>query len=292
MRYRVTHETRYHYSAPVSLCYSLAHLTPATLPGQTCLGSRIDIQPLPAARHERVDFFGNRTVYFLTRQLHQELSVRAVSEVDVSGSMPPPPEVSAPWESVRKAVTEGAGAELGEVRQFLLESPLVRADVELNGYATAAFTPGRPILEAVAELMGSIHRDFAYDPHFTTVSTPLSAVMEHRRGVCQDFAHLAIACLRAQGLPARYVSGYLETEPPPGGPRLVGADASHAWFSVYVPGLDWVDFDPTNDQVPSDRYITTAHGRDYSDVPPLKGVLYGGGQHTLEVAVDVMRLPN
>ena len=178
-----------------------------------------------------------------------------------------------------------------EARQFRLESNFIEFGSGIMEYAAPSFAAGRPLLEAVHDLMQRIHRDFTYDPHFSNIATPLHQVLEHRRGVCQDFAHLAIACLRAQGLAARYVSGYLETLPPPGETKQIGADASHAWFGVYVPYQGWVDFDPTNDQIPADRHITLAWGRDYADVAPLKGVVFGGGQgHHLEVAVDVERL--
>ncbi len=173
---------------------------------------------------------------------------------------------------------------------FALDSPLIQAQRGLAAYAAPSFTPGRRLLDAVLELMERIHREFRYDPEFTTLSTPLAQVLEHRRGVCQDFAHLAIGCLRAHGIPARYVSGYIETLPPPGKAKLVGADASNAWFSVFVPGIGWVDFDPTNNKVLASQHITIAWGRDYSDVTPLKGIIFGGGKMSMKVAVDVLNL--
>jgi transglutaminase-like putative cysteine protease len=290
--FRVVHETRYAYGAPVSLGHHLAHLTPRDTDRQTCRASVLVVDPTPGVRRERVDFFGNRVAYFAVETLHERLTVRAESEVEV---LDRPPALATggearPWEAVRATLWEREDFETLTCRQFAFESPLVPLDDPVRDYAAASFGPGRDVVGAVQDLMGRIHRDFTYDPGFTTVSTPLSQVLAHRRGVCQDLAHLAIACVRAQGLAVRYVSGYLETAPAPGQARLTGADASHAWFSVYVPDAGWLDFDPTNNQVPLDRHITLAWGRDYADVAPLKGVLYGGGAHALAVAVTVERL--
>jgi len=177
-----------------------------------------------------------------------------------------------------------------DAKQYVLDSPMVTTTQELADYARASFLPGRPLVDVVSDLMQRIYTDFTYDPAFTTIATPLSTVLAHRRGVCQDFAHLAIGCLRSFGLSARYISGYVETLPEPGKPRLIGADASHAWFAVYLPGVGWLDFDPTNNKLPYDQHITLAWGRDYADVTPLKGIAFGGGQHTLSVSVDVLRL--
>ncbi|HQT25374.1 MAG TPA: transglutaminase family protein, partial [Burkholderiales bacterium] len=189
------------------------------------------------------------------------------------------------WESVRLSQLD-----VPDALQYALDSPFVMTSSELMAYAGPSFTPGRPLLEAVQDLMQRIHADFTYDPGFTTLATPLSEVLAHRRGVCQDFAHLAIGCLRSRGLAARYVSGYIETLPFPGKEKLVGADASHAWFSVYMPELGWMDFDPTNNQIPADRHIVVAWGRDYGDVTPLKGVIFGGGDHELAVSVEVRNM--
>jgi len=180
--------------------------------------------------------------------------------------------------------------EILDARQYVLDSPMVTITPELADYAQSSFTANRALVDVVHDLMQRIYKDFTYDPAFTTIATPLSEVLSFRRGVCQDFAHLAIACLRAYGMAARYISGYVETLPEPGKPRLVGADASHAWFSVFIPGTGWLDFDPTNNTVPLDQHITLAWGRDYADVTPLKGIAFGGGQHTLSVSVDVLRL--
>ena len=291
MRYRVTHLSRYNYTEPVSLCHHLAHLVPRDHSYQRCLKTDLSVDPLPSARHGRKDFFGNHVIYFSIQQPHTVLNVTASSEIEVTPPGGPPEDPwSSPWEKVRQHLERGLDYATLDARQYALESPFIPISRQLADYAFPSFSPGRPFLEAVEDLMGRIHGDFAYDPHFTTIATPLTEVFSQRRGVCQDFAHLAIGCLRSQGLPARYVSGYLETQPPPGQPRLQGADASHAWFSVYVPGSDWFDFDPTSNQIPLAQHITTAWGRDYGDVTPLKGVLYGGGQHQIEVGVDVVRL--
>lgn len=285
MRYRVSHTTRYDYSEPVTLCHNEAYLLARDCPGQRCLASALQIEPLPVVLNERYDYFGNRVSYFAIQIPHDTLTVTARSEL--ISEPQEPPATSPSWETVGAQLAAAGDAEGLRARDLALPSPFVPADPGLADYARISFVPGRPLLAAVQELTGRIHADFTYDPHFTTVITPLTEVVAHRRGVCQDFAHLGIACLRALGLAARYVSGYLETLPPPGQPKLRGADASHAWFAVYVPGQGWYDFDPTNDQSRTEQYLTTAWGRDYGDVTPLKGVVFGGGAHRLSVAVDV-----
>lgn len=288
MRYRVVHHTRYAYSQPVVLAHNEARLQPRVTPAQACAASTVTVAPLPSQRAERTDAFGNRVVYFALQEPHEHLEVTATSEVEVAAVAAP---AAAPaWDTVLQLLAESAVPATRLARQFRLDSPSAAASADVRAYAAPSFVPGRPLLEAVADLNRRIHRDFTFDPQSTTVATPLSAVLAQRHGVCQDFAHLAIACLRAFGLPARYVSGYLETDPPPGQARLQGADVSHAWFAVYVPDSGWVDFDPTNDLLPAERHVTTAWGRDYADVAPLKGVIFGGGPHTLEVSVDLQRL--
>lgn len=293
MNYRITHRTTYQYEEPVSSCYNEVRLMPRTFERQTCSTSALQVEPSPNDYRERVDFFGNRVVYFTIQGGHKTLSVTAQSDVQVH---PQHAQLNysadLAWETVRErlATTQPAQAldPLSlDARQFALNSPMIAVSPELENYARSTFTPNRPLIEAVNELMQRIHHDFVYDPAFTTIATPLAMVLKHRRGVCQDFAHLAIGCLRAQGLAARYVSGYIETLPPPGKPRLIGADASHAWFSVYVPDHGWLDLDPTNNQMPMDRHVTLGWGRDYADVTPLKGVVFGAGSHQLDVSVDV-----
>lgn len=294
MRYQVTHTTRYSYSQSVSTCHNVSRLRLRPTPQQRCIRSELVIDPLPEVSHEWQDLFGNQLNFFSIQRPHQELTVTARSEVEVGGSAQLPADQLSPWtwEQVRDYLrTERADRMALEARQFVLESDFVVFSPQAIEYSAASFGAGRPLLSAVEDLMSRIHRDFAYDPTFSDIATPLETVLEHRRGVCQDFAHLAISCLRSQGLAARYVSGYLETLPPPGMQRLAGSDASHAWFSVFVPGRGWVDFDPTNDQIPVDQHITAAWGRDYADAAPLKGVLFGGGEsHRLDVAVDVVRI--
>jgi transglutaminase-like putative cysteine protease len=290
MRLRVRHVTRYQYAEPVSLCHSLARLKPRETATQHCLATQMRVDPWPAVSREYTDFFGNRVNYFSIQQSHASLEVRAQSEVEVTAPSLPDPATTPPWEEVVATLRTARDADLGGARLFTLASDQVPPSPEATAYAAPSFTPGRPLLAAALDLMGRIHRDFEYDPNFTTIATPIDEVLSHRRGVCQDFAHLAIAGLRGLGLAGRYVSGYLETLPPPGQAKLVGADASHAWFAVLVPSLGWIDLDPTNDQIPQEQYITTAIGRDYRDVAPLRGVFYGGGEHELTVAVDVDRI--
>ncbi len=289
MKYRVVHTTEFTYEALVGLCYNEARLLPRELSFQKVIAASLKIDPLPNDHYERLDYFGNRTSYFSIQQPHDQLIVTAVSEVEVLPNTLHADAPNTPWETVRESLRTDHTPEVIEASQFTLESPNVLGDDALTEYARPSFAPGRPFVEAVHDLMERIYREFRYDPEFSTIATPLKDVLEHRSGVCQDFAHLAIGCLRSQGLAARYVSGYIETLPPPGKPRLVGADASHAWFSAFLPGTGWLDFDPTNNQVPRLQHITLAWGRDFADVTPLKGVAYGGGKHELKVAVDVLR---
>jgi len=294
MKYRIVHKTEYRYGITVSLCHNLAHLRPRNLATQQCLGHGLEIDPLPMDLAEHTDYFGNHVSYFSIQQPHQMLTVTATSEIELypaTGQLALESDI--PWDEVRSRLAEHRTESARENRQFVLDSPLAPTGEELAGYAASSFPPGRPLLESVRDLVERVHREFVYDPGFTTVATPLSEVFANRRGVCQDFAHLGIACLRSLGLAARYVSGYLETLPPPGQVKQRGTDESHAWFSVYLPGAGWHDFDPTNNGVPLDRHVTTAWGRDYADVTPLKGVLFGGDPgHRPQVSVDVERLPD
>ena len=292
MIYRVVHQTTYRYGGTVNQCHNLACLKPREVAGQECLSHRLDIDPRPLELTEHRDFFGNPVTYFSIQQPHHQLTVTAVSEVRMNGgSEQAVLDYQISWDEVRDRLASATAPEVLDTRQFILDSPLVPATPDLAQYAAPSFSPGRPLLEAVLDLMSRIHHDFTFAPGFTSVTTPLAEVFAHRRGVCQDFAHLAIGCLRAMGLAARYVSGYLETLPPPGAAKLQGADASHAWVSVFLPETGWLDFDPTNNQMPQGRHMTTAWGRDFSDVTPLKGVIFGSDPgHTLTVAVDVAAL--
>jgi transglutaminase-like putative cysteine protease len=290
MRYRITHTTEYRYQDNVVVCQNHACLSPRTSPRQICRSSKLQIRPTPTVKAEHRDFFGNRLHYFAIQAPHQHMIVTAISEVDMQDIPILDLAKSPAWESVRDSLEEQYTPTAIEARSYRLNSPYIEPIPELLAYAHSSFTPERPLLEAVNDLMARVFNEFTYDPHFSTIVTPLSDVMEHRRGVCQDFAHLMIACIRGLGLPARYVSGYLETLPPPGQVKLQGADASHAWLSVYCPEFGWVDFDPTNNMIPASQHITVAWGRDYGDVTPLKGVIYGGGEHILTVGVDVERI--
>jgi len=290
VRLHISHLTRYDYVEPVSLCHSIVHLKPRHSERQQCLSSHLRIDPGPAVNREHQDFFGNRVNYFSIQQAHDALEVTAISEVEVGLQDLPDPAATPAWEVARDCLHQHRKPTMNAARIFTLASPLIPLNSAARDYAAGSFTRGRPILEAAIDLMGRIFREFSYDPHFTTIATPVAEVMAHRRGVCQDFAHLAISGLRGLGLAARYVSGYLETLPPPGQAKLQGSDASHAWFSLMIPDLGWVDFDPTNDLLPGEQHITTAVGRDYQDVTPMHGIFYGGGGHELTVAVDVNRV--
>jgi transglutaminase-like putative cysteine protease len=287
MRYQVVHATSYFYSEPVPLCQNEVHLEPRDTARQICRAHRLVISPRPQKMEKSRDYFGNPIHFFTIGEGHSELSVSAHSEVELRSADYLPPEESQPWEQVRAATERMPPKDLVEVRQFAFDSPHVACDAQLAAFAGESFAPGRPWLEGALDLMARIHRDFAYDPTATNVTTPLATVLAMRRGVCQDFAHLQIGCLRSLGLPARYVSGYLLTTTLPGEPKLIGADASHAWASAWCEEFGWVDFDPTNNVVPSLDHVTVAWGRDYSDVCPIKGIFVGGGEHRMNVSVDV-----
>ncbi len=287
--YRVTHSTKYVYESDVTSSYGQLHLLPRDAPGQRCVSAQVDVVPAPSVLRERIDFFGNRVSYFWIHDPHVELTVTTTSLVEVEERPHGLSLLSGEsWEEARDAAAGAGGL---DAVQFALDSPLVEASDVYREYARRSFTPGRSLIDAISALCGQIHGDFEYKPGSTSVTTPLAKAFEKRTGVCQDFAHLAIACLRSLGLPARYVSGYLETDPAPGRPKLTGVDGSHAWLSVLVPGAGWLDVDPTNDQFTNDRYVITAFGRDYADVPPLNGVIYTEGKtQSLKVAVDVVAL--
>jgi transglutaminase-like putative cysteine protease len=287
MNYRITHRTTYEYAEPVAVSHHAARVEPRVTAVQSRTDWRIAISPEPAVQVQRPDFFGNRVCFFAIQELHAKMEVTATSVVSVEERDVPAPALSEPWEQVAQRYRDPVVAAAIAPFQFVFGSPLVQPRPEFADYARESFPEGRPLLAAVADLNRRIHADFAYDPVATTIATPLAEVWEKRRGVCQDFAHFAIACLRSLGLPASYVSGYLRTLPPAGKPRLVGADATHAWFSVHCPNFGWVDFDPTNNCQPSGEHITVAFGRDFSDVSPVMGILTGGGSHTVKVAVDV-----
>jgi len=288
MRYRITHRTSYRHSEMVPLCQNALWLTPRSNHRQQRESFQLDINPSPATRGDRVDYFGNDVTHFTIDSGYRALDILAVSEVHLFPQEEAPRSIDAPaWDEISNSLCRELTVDGIEVCQFRFASPCVEHSDEIAEYAQTSFPPGRPLIEAVFELSGRIHRDFRYEPGATNVHTAVAEAFEKRRGVCQDFAHIAIACLRSQGLSARYVSGYLRTLPPPGQPRLTGADASHAWFSVYGGHAGWIDFDPTNDAIPSTDHVTLAWGRDYGDVTPVRGLFVGGGRHEMEVSVDV-----
>ena len=290
-RYRVEHHTAYEYSEPVMLSQQQLHLTPRPLDYQRSHAHELTISPEPTHRSESTDAFGNPVIDIALESAHSTLDVVARSIIEVSGREVPAPDTTPAWESVRQALRYRAGwrpeAAFLEATQFLFESSDVRVKRDLRAYASDCFKPERPILEAAKALMAKIHAEFQFDATATTVTTPVMKFFEQKRGVCQDFSHFMISCLRSVGLAARYVSGYLFTRPPQGKPRPEGTGASHAWVAVFVPSSGWIDLDPTNNVLPSFEHITLGWGRDFSDVTPLRGVINGGGEQTLKVTVTV-----
>lgn len=286
MKYRIVHRTTYKYKHPVSLGNHIAYLIPRSLPQHRCVWSDVCITPSPQTRTHRIDYFGNQVILFSIQQAHRELLVEARSEVHVD-ELKRSSSDSPSWEAAVRTLCIDNSPEVLGAHQFVFESPRIRPSKEFAEYAARSFTPGRNLRDAVIDFTARIHTDFHFDSKATNVRTPPEEVFRRRRGVCQDFAHLQIACLRSLNLAARYVSGYLRTYPPPGQPRLAGADASHAWVSVYCPGTGWIDVDPTNNLVVSTGHVTLAWGRDYGDVSPLRGLILGGRDHSLKVAVDM-----
>ncbi|NVK74496.1 transglutaminase [Marinomonas sp. CT5] len=293
MRYRVRHITAYTYGAPVSLCYNMAHLLPRDTRNQRCLNQKVHINPPPVYQNDGEDYFGNQTFYFSIQEAHKKLVIDVTTDFEIT------PLDVLQWQNqstltcgqLRAQLSTPNTPELRMAKEYLLDSPQIHCSENLKAYALSTFADEKPVLQAALAFTHKIFTEFKFDPTTTTVATPLEQVLKQRSGVCQDFAHLAIGCLRSVGIPARYMSGYLETLPPPGQEKLVGADASHAWFAVFIPELGWVEFDPTNDLMPSDQHIVTAWGRDYSDVTPLQGVIFeGGGSQQLAVSVDVKRV--
>jgi transglutaminase-like putative cysteine protease len=274
MIYKISHRTTYKYVYPVSFGNHVACLKPRSFPKNQLIDSALQITPAPTSQTERTDYFGNLLCFFTVQDPHEELTVEARSKVIIR------PDAA-------QSLAQARAPEALEAHQFQFESPRIRKKPEFAAYALESFTPHRPMHEALRDLTTRIHKDFQFDSKVTNVRTSIEEVFKKRRGVCQDFAHIQIACLRSIHLAARYVSGYLRTYPPPGKPRLVGADASHAWVSAYCCGNGWLDMDPTNDVAPTDGHVTLAWGRDYGDVSPLRGLILGGGEHTLKVAVDM-----
>ena len=288
-RFRVTHRTEYRYGQAMADGFTSVHLAARPTPAQSVLSTDLYVDPLPDEIEQLVDVFGNPVTHFAVHRPHDFLVVESRVEVDVQPC--DLPVTAASWNDVAMAAAQSSGSLALEVGPFLAHTAQTPFDEGLAALTAHEFSPGRNVIDAVRGLCGRIFGEFWFDPGFTDVTTPVAAVLATRRGVCQDFAHVATAALRSMGLPARYVSGYIETMPPPGQPKMVGVDASHAWCSVWTGVTGWVDFDPTNDQMPPLRHVTVGWGRDYDDVAPVRGVVIGptGGQ-TLFVAVDVTAL--
>jgi transglutaminase-like putative cysteine protease len=282
MKVFATHVTRYWYSDAVSTCHTEVHLAPRPRPNQILLEHSLTVNPQPDFVATREDYFGNEVSAFSIHEPHRELIVTARSEAELTPLSAPNPDLSPPWEQVRQEAAARHTPPAFEAGQFVFESPLIQLATPFAEYAQESFKAGRRFLDGVNDLSQRIFSEFKYDQRATTVSTPVGAVFESKRGVCQDFAHLMIACLRSLRLPARYVSGYVRSDR-----EFTGGDASHAWVSVWCPVFGWQDFDPTNNVMPQGDHLTVAWGRDYSDVPPVQGVALGGGEQVISVSVEV-----
>lgn len=287
MRYQIHHQTSYEYESKVSYSHHIARLRPAPSARQADGPFRLEISPTPDTLSHYRDYFGNATSYFSLITPHRKLVIDSYSQVEVKPVPKLDLALSAPWETVRDILKSSQLPQDISAAEFTFPSPLCPILPELADYARPSFAKGTPILEGARDLTNRIFKDFKFDPKVTTVSTPVSEILAKRAGVCQDFSHLQIACLRSLGLAARYVSGYLRTLPPPGKPRLIGADASHAWISIYAGQLGWVAFDATNNVLPGKDHIRIAHGRDYLDISPVRGTVFGGGAQILKIGVTV-----
>lgn len=288
LRYQLSHRTTYDYAASVSVSHHLLRLRPCDLPYQRCLQHEVRINPTTEIGAARRDYFGNYNQFVIVEGAHDRLEIASESEVAIAPPFVPDAAETPPWKTARGMIRADHSQAGLSAREYIFESPRIAPGDDIHEYAQASFPSDRPLLEAVQDLTSRIFHEFTFDPAATDVSTPLERVFSERKGVCQDFSHFEIACLRSMGLPARYVSGYLETDPPPGQQKMVGSDASHAWASFYCPGIGWIDIDPTNNCLRGMRHITVAHGRDYDDIAPLRGVIVGSGEHTLTVGVDVV----
>lgn len=294
--YEVTHTTRYTYSEKVSHCHNVGYLAPQSDAHQECRESGITVSPYPTILRQHNDYFGNKFYYFSVEEPHDRLEVVGKTRVITRPGPALDLDASPAWETVAHAMRNPTREDQIRAGEFCLPSPFIPHSEHFAAFAREVFTPQKPVLSAALDFAIRIYREFKYEQKATTILTPLSEVFEKKKGVCQDFAHLSIAALRSLGLAAQYVSGYIETFPPQGKEKLRGSDASHAWFAVFVPGMAadgsgaWVDFDPTNGKMITEEYIVTARGRDFGDVSPLKGILFGGGKHVLKVEVDVFRV--
>jgi transglutaminase-like putative cysteine protease len=287
MKFEISHRTVYRYRRPVAQSQHQVHLRPRRSPQQSVLHHSLLINPAPAKRTDIQDYFGNTVSLLRIEDEHSEFVVHSRSTVEIMPAAVPDLAQTAAWEAVASIALPTDGGFDPQVLQFTCASRQTPNSRAIHNFALASFPVGRPVLAGAMELTSRIFKEFKFDPSATDVSTPVARVLELKRGVCQDFAHVGIAALRSIGIPARYVSGYLLTRPPPGQPKLAGSDASHAWLSVWAPECGWVDFDPTNGIIPSGEHITVAYGRDYEDISPVSGVLLGGGDQTMSVAVDV-----
>lgn len=291
MRYRIKHITEYKYANRVTYCYNLAHMIPRKTNRQVCMSNRIDASPVAVSAAKRKDYFGNTAFHFEIQKPHHELCITASSEVETQQQAMLGLDVGHSCAEVVRQMLNPQSEDVLLASEYQMDSSMVKATSELKAYAEDLFQPDRPFLSAVSALTQRIYEEFEYSPLATTIATPIEEVVANKRGVCQDFAHLQIGCLRALGFAAKYVSGYLETIPPEGQEKLVGADATHAWISVFSPGEGWFEFDPTNNTVAGEQHIVTALGRDFYDVTPLKGVIFGGGNDPImSVSVDVSRI--
>ncbi len=287
MIYRVRHVTRYAYRKPVDLGTHLLHLLPRPLPWQQIISSEIAAIPAATRQRDGLDHFGNRITWLFVDVPHPTFEITAISNVGVQLPDPPAPVETPPWEQVAADARAG-GAHGWRAAEFLFESPMAGADADAAAYAAESFGRGRPVLEGLLELNRRIHADFKFRAGVTTLATPVSEIISRREGVCQDFTHLMVSALRGLGLPARYVSGYIRTYPPPGMARRLGADQSHAWVGCWLgPKHGWIDLDPTNALIVRDEHVVLAWGRDYSDITPIRGMIWGGGEHTMSVRVDL-----
>lgn len=293
MRYKVIHTTKYKYAARVTHCYNLANLIPKNTTRQKCINSKITVSPQPIHTNKRTDYFGNQSYHFEIQTAHTELFISSESQIEIQETCPDLNlDLGMSYGDALNFYKQASTFNVIKAKEFILDSPMIKTNEAIEAYARPSFSLARPLNSCVAELTKRIFEDFTYTPGYTTIATPLSEVLEHKRGVCQDFAHLEIACLRAMGIPAKYVSGYMETLPPPGQEKLVGADATHAWLAYFSPEEGWIEYDPTNDLRAGSQHIVTAEGRDYYDVTPIKGVIFGGGKGPLlEISVDVSRIP-
>ena len=292
MQFRIRHSTHYKYARRVTHCYNLANVVPRNTRRQRCLSNRITVSPHPAVTRKRTDYFGNEACHFEIQRTHKELIITSESEVQIEDhDRELDLDLGYSYQETLDYLRQTKTQQVLDATEFILNSPMIERSEALADYARPSFEPGRSLKACVSELTSRIFNDFAYDPEFTTIATPLSEVLEHKRGVCQDFAHLQVGCLRSMGIPAKYVSGYIETLPAPGEEKLVGADATHAWIAYFSPNEGWVEFDPTNDKAANSQHIVTALGRDYYDVTPVKGDIIGvGDSPILSVSVDVARI--